>query len=317
MTDHKYASFAEANLNIVQKNGSEWMVRCLFHENEGSPAMQFNVDKGMFVCFSCGAGGGMKKLSAKLGIVHREPEHDVNDLIGRLNQLRKQSDREPHLTVLPEDHLTRYQFPTDYWTGRGFTEETIHAFQLGFDPMEEAAIIPVRNLHGGLIGTIRRFLDIGPDDLKYKYPFGFKRAHHLFGSWLVEHEPDDIAVLVEGTPDAMAVWQAGYMGLACYGDTISLEQIRILRRLGIREVIACPDNDTAGRKFLQRMQGMKTHLRDDKRVDEYVKELDLSREFQFRVVDWSVLGRRVKDPGALAAHPADLRKLLARSKRLL
>lgn len=329
----RYEDFAEKNLNVVLRNGSEWMVRCCFHENEGSPSMQFNVEKGMFVCFSCGAGGGMKTLSKHLGIRHQDPAVDVNDLIGKLNRLKKQAKEDDAiLTVLPEDHLHRYNFPTDYWgecpkscryrrrhgvrqcrNHRGFTEDTISAFDLGYDPLDNAAIIPLRNINGGLIGIIRRYLDEDVE-FRYKYPMGFKRSTALFGSWLVEQDTDDVAVLVEGSVDAMAVWQAGYMGLAQYGSSISRQQVRTMIRLGIRHVVLMQDNDKAGNKARRQALGYRQHLRDGKMIEEYDPTVDLSRHFSISRVHWE---RKHSDPGALATKPTQIRNLVDNSVNLI
>lgn len=328
----KYETFADNNLNVVLRSGSEWMVRCVFHDNEGSPSMQFNVDKGFYVCFSCGAGGGMKTLTRHLGLKHEDPAIDVNELIGKLNRLKNQSDQPPVLTTLPEEHLTRYKFPTDYWgecpkhcryrrrygvrqckNHRGFTEETIAAFDLGYDPLDDAAIIPIRHVNGSLIGVIRRYL--GSDvEFRYKYPAGFKRSQALFASWLVEKDTDDTAVLVEGSIDAIAVWQAGYMGLAQYGSSLSPQQVRVLLRLGIRHIVLMQDNDKAGNKARRNALGYRQHLRGEKMIEEYDASIDLSRHFSISRVYWD---KKHSDPGALASKPDQIRSLVDGSVNLI
>lgn len=309
----KYEQFAEQNLQVVVRNGSEWMVRCVFHDNEGSPAMQFNVEKGLFICFSCDAKGGMKTLSKKLGLRYQDPGIGVNELRGKLNRLRDQSGKDPHLTIRPESDLTRFDFPTGYWgqcpskrrptgcTGRvgcplhrWLTDETVEAFDLGYDPLNDAAMIPVRIRSGGLVGFITRYLD--PDwPVKYKYPRYFKRQSEMFGSWLIEEEPDDdVAVVTEGSIDSMKVWQAGSMGLCSYGSSISAAQIRLMLRLGIREVCLFTDNDKAGRKMRRRAIGWKKHNNGGWEYDE---TLDLRKHFVVKKVLWTpdIAGN---DPGS-------------------
>jgi DNA primase len=323
-----YEQWAETHLNVIVRTGDEWMVRCVFHENEGSPSMQFNIDKGLFVCFSCKEGGGMKKLTRHLGLQYQDPGADINDLIGRLNKLKSQNNGEMQLTVLDEDYLSRYRFPTRYWgfceddpnppdlcRGRAgckfhrwLTEETIEAFDLGYDPLENAAIIPLRNVNGGLIGVIRRFLDEDVD-IRYKYPKHFKRSKALFGAWLAEHEESDTAVLTEGSLDAISVWQAGYMGLAQYGSTINPEQIRVLLRLGVHRVVLFYDNDGPGRDALSWAKGWKKH----KDKWEYDARVDLTRHFIVESVSYR--GVRGSDPGSLTS--SQIRSLIDNASPVL
>ena len=238
MTD--YAKIAEANLDVVLRSGDEWMCKCPYHEDR-SPSLQFNVAKGLWVCFSCQRKGNAKTL---FGEGFREPEPDIEAVIAQLNMIEAATKVKPR-PVLSESVLKRYSFPTDYWHDRGFSDTIIKAFQLGYDPIEDDAIIPVRYPDGGLIGVIRRKLasDWGP---KYMYPKNFPRKTTMFGAWLVAKAQTDHVVVVEGSVDAMAVWAAGIPAVAQYGSSISREQVVMLRRLGINRVTLFYDNDKAG-----------------------------------------------------------------------
>lgn len=234
-----YTKMVEANLEVVIRSGDEFMCRCPHHEDR-SPSLQFNVRKGLWVCFSCQRKGSAKTL---FGDGFREPEPDIEAVIAQLDLIEAASTR--HTKVLSESVLKRYSFPTDYWVDRGFSNTIIKAFQLGYDPLENDAIIPVRNTNGELIGVIRRKLENewGP---KYMYPKGFPRKVSLFGSWLVAKTTTDHCVITEGSADAMAVWGAGIPAVGQYGSSISREQVGVLRRLGITRVTLFYDNDEAG-----------------------------------------------------------------------
>jgi DNA primase len=328
-----YEDFASKHLNVVLKSGNEYMVRCVFHENNGSPSMQFNVEKGLYICFSCGARGGMKTLTKFLGIRYVEdPNLAVNQLIGKLNQLKSQKDgSDLQLTVLPEDALERWQFPTPYWGScfeddrppagckrkpgckhhRWLNYETQQAFDLGYNPLENEAIIPVRNSKGGLLGVIRRSLEKDPD-VRYRYPKGLKKSHIFFGDWFVEYDTSDTAVIVEGSIDAMCVWQTKHMGLGQLGSSISREQIRLLLRMGIREVILGYDNDEAGRKAFKKALGFSSHLRGGKMVTDYDEAYDLRKHFFVRRFEWEPSDH---DPGSCSTD--DLHTLIENSRKVM
>jgi hypothetical protein len=155
--------------------------------------------------------------------------------------------------VVEESVLARYRNPTTYWTGhkngeRGFDPAWAEVFELGYDVFEDAYSIPIRNETGHLCGVNLRYND---GYAKYKLPAGFERKRHLFGSWLAGRyrvDRPDTAVLTEGATDAIACWHVGYQGFAVYGSSVSDEQVRLLHRMGIRNVIMAFDDDEAGRE---------------------------------------------------------------------
>ncbi len=238
-----YSALVEKNFDVVLRSGDEWMVRCP-HHSDSTASLQVNVQKGLWICFSCHRTGNAKTL---LGSDWREPDVDIDTVMAQLKLLEAADNGPTRPVALPESTLKRYRFPTDYWRDRGFTDTTIKAFELGYDPIENDAIIPVRNVDNDLLGVIRRRLakDAMP---KYLYYKGFPRKHSLFGSWLVAQKTTDHVVITEGSLDAVAVWQSGHPAVAVFGSAISREQVILLRRLGIQRVTLFFDDDRAGRE---------------------------------------------------------------------
>jgi DNA primase len=244
-------------LDIRVVNGKEAMAMCPFHDNKHTPSMQVNLETGLWVCFVCenektgrNLGGTYKMLTRMLGKRYTEPEYSVKTL-RRMVMAIEEIDLEPKQARRPisENTLKRYlAVHTTYWQTRGFTAETVIEWQLGYDPMTDAAIIPVRNWKGELLGVIQRYLS-GP--IKYMYPGGFPRRYDMFGSWKVK---GGRVALVEGSLDAIACWQAGVPALAQYGSSITPEQCRLLLRLGVTEAVLMFDNDKAGKKATKKAQ---------------------------------------------------------------
>lgn len=302
MSGQPFLDFANKHLNVVQMSGDEAMVRCVVHD-DSKASMQFNVRKGMWVCFACHAGGGIKRLCRELGITeYSEPEPDLDDIYAKLKELSMEPQRGVP-KAKPESLLKRYDLPTDYWLNRGFKEETIKAFDLGLDMWDDAVTIPLRDDAGRLLGVIKRYLEEDVD-LRYKYPKGFKRSMNLFASWLVEAHASDHVVLVEGSVDAMKVWQAGIPALAIYGSSISPAQVRLLRRLGVGQVTLFFDNDKAGREAADCCLGIKHHTKKGKKsgervhYTEYDPRTDLRRGFLVSRVAYPA--SYPGDPGAMS-----------------
>lgn len=292
-----YEEFAERHLNVQSKSGREWMCICVFHEDRNA-SMQFNIDKGMFVCFSCGVGGGIKKLEQRLGVSHQHIGVGVDTIYRKLNELRKQANREEGPRIYPESHLQTFSMPHPYWNNRGLTDVTIEAFDLGYDIGRDAVTIPVRTMNGELLGVVRRYLD--PDaDVRYRYPKRFHKREHLFASWMVAADQSiDTVALTEGAIDTITLWQWGVPAMAIYGSDVSELQLRALRRLGITKVQLFFDNDKPGQNIVRQCLGW--HRTGNGVKWERRRDQDMRRYFGVSVVDWKGV------PKALAKDINDL-----------
>ena len=243
----RFEQIADRYLTVVLKGPQEWMCACPFCH--GGDCLQFNVNKGLFVCFTCGEGGSAKRLVNRLGGTYTDHGISVEVLRATLDGLKlRMKERGQKQEILPESTLLRYGgIPHEYWTeDRGFNLKTIKKWGLGYDPILDRCTIAYRNVAGGLLGVIQRRLD---DQFpRYLYPKGFDRSGSLFGSWEVATRGVHKVALVEGSTDAICLDQADRFGVGQFGSSISQRQIRLLRRLGVRELILFYDCDIAGRK---------------------------------------------------------------------
>lgn len=306
-----YASFVDRYLNPASISGDEVMCVCLFHDDHNA-SMQFNVVNGLFTCFSCQVGGSYRKIEKKLGISHSDVGVGLDVIYRKLNELKKGAGLAEGPRLVAEEELGKYTMPTDYWASRGFTKSTIDAFDLGYDIIADAVTIPIRTVNGNLLGVTRRFLEQDAD-VRYKYPRRFKRAEHLFASWLVANDPSVTSVaLTEGQIDAMTLWQYGVPAMAVYGSAISPEQIRLMKHLGLSRVTLFFDNDKAGNDLSRRCRGW---VQTDSGVWRKRPDLDLRRHFDVKMVDWrGISKRRAKDANDLDMLKA--RNMLANAPRL-
>ena len=297
----KYEEFAKAHLPIITVVGEEMDCRCVFHE-DSNPSMRFNAPSGLFYCHACHAKGNINTLTRHLGLGTIDTSgyklQEVHDI------LRRMEASTGSVRYLPESSLARFQVPTRYWEeDRQLSLRVIEQFGLGADPMGEYVTIPMRTANGDLLGVIKRFLD--PDaTLRYKYPKGMKKSHHLFGAWQVAKVRNaKTVVLTEGSIDAMKVWQAGWPGLAILGSEVSEEQIKVLQALDVRRVILFFDNDRAGRECTSHTLGYR-----EMRVRGGVKKTyhgarDLRRFFSVERATYKRAGP--KDPGAMTSAEID------------
>jgi hypothetical protein len=186
---------------------------------------------------------------------------------------------------------------------RGISMETVKAWEIGFDRPNQRAIYPVRDHDQHLVGVVGGLVRMPRQyEVKYKnywhrlcrrceFPLdhrngqytcascgtavslenaldGFRKAKHLFGAqWFhpgLRGPKASVAVVVEGTVDALAVWQAvrGWedpLGcpvspLALLGSDSSKTQANQIAELTAdRRIVVFLDNDDAGIKGNDRL----------------------------------------------------------------
>lgn len=186
---------------------------CPFH-NENTPSLSVNIDKGLFYCFGCHAGGTVIDFIARRE--NRRPEEVFKELAGQLQRRPPQPEREAsgrlvdtylYRTATGEDsyRVLRYEpktFRQQRWVGGAWA--------------------------WGMEGVAR---------VLYNLP-------ELLAAG------DKPVVIVEGEKDADALTKLGWVAttsvggagkwLAGYGDTLKG-----------RNVVVCGDNDEPGRKHVQ------------------------------------------------------------------
>lgn len=130
---------------------------------------------------------------------------------------------------------------------RGIDVSTVDKWGIGYDRLRARITFPIRRPDGKLIGLIGR--TVKKENPKYLFYWTFRKNAALFGAqFLKPADAEKDLVLVEGPFDAMAVYQAGYRSVACFGAKLSFNQSRIIRRYARNRVIVFFDGDKAGRQ---------------------------------------------------------------------
>jgi len=144
-----------------------------------------------------------------------------------------------------------------YLASRGFTQETIAHFGVGYHAgrgiMAGRVVIPIHNEQGELVAYAGRWPgdDGWPEgEEKYKLPPGFHKSLVVFNLHRARQITADRGlIVVEGFFDVMRLWQAGVRNaVALMGISMSEEQERlIVEAVGPRGQVALMfDEDPAG-----------------------------------------------------------------------
>lgn len=234
----RYESAIRSYFKVSSVSGDEFLCHCPFHEDTSEGHLYANGRRGLYICFSCGAKGSLDNLSIGRVVVGSD---DVREKIDRFRNRAKMYD----VKTYPESWLSQFDVPHPYWVEeRELPEGAVDLFRLGYDPFSNRCTIPLRDMHGRILGVTYRRLDDGKP--KYLEPKTYKKGKHLYGAWLLEDERK--VALVEGQVDAIRGWSFGVPTLSPMGARITKDQIKVLQHKHVRTVVLMFDNDSAGTK---------------------------------------------------------------------
>lgn len=226
---------------------TEFNIKCPLHE-DNTASCAINTDKGVWICFAgCGEGSIKNLLVQHLGVsrlkidsmVLKQKNNSIFDI-----DINIFDDVIFGVGEAPEYTLQGNPKRTPNWAlERGFTFKTLGDW--GCRLAEESGLeIPVRDINNRIVGSITRRPIAEP---KYMYSKGLPKKTILFGAERIK-EPVPFVCVVEGSLDAMWLYQHGYNAVALLGSTISDGQAEILRKLRTSELVICTDDDEAGKK---------------------------------------------------------------------
>jgi DNA primase len=239
--------------------------RCPIHRGQGTGAFHVNLERGLFHCFACGAGGNVLDLVAAMeGCSIREAalrlqgSHAARLAPGtacgatRRKLVTKKRECNPPLGFsLDVDHRHPYlaqrgidaaaadYFGVGYFSGRGL--------------MRGRIAIPIHDDRGRLVAYCGRA--VGGADPRYRFPAGFQKSQVLFNYHRVHGAAADQVIVVEGFFDCMRVHQAGFPGVvALMGARLSGTQKELLTGR-FSKIVLLLDGDATGRAATSRIAG--------------------------------------------------------------
>lgn len=236
-------------------HGDEYRAKCPLH-NDNNPSFSMNAVTGLWICHSgCGKGDIIRLVEMVLDCGPQEA-HDwvrsngtgtsVEQLSQTLARELGQLSQQESILAPPVAWFERYcQLSSNamplWFLNRGFSWKTITQWNIRYDPIDDAVILPVyweEKLVGTVTRNTRQYLP------KYQNSDGLPKSKILFGE--ITSASKEI-IICEGVLDALWLWQLGYNAVSILGSSLSSSQVDILRRYRFGEIILCLDNDEAGK----------------------------------------------------------------------
>ena len=306
----------------LKRRGANFIGLCPFHD-EKTPSFTVPPSKNIYKCFGCGKGGGAvqflmehDQLSFPEAIRHLAKKYNIT-----LEEDNREDDKEwAEQKNLDDSYYILNKFAGEYFQNklfntndgvaialsyfkeRGFLEQTLKQFELGFAPDEfkgltdkaiqtqfneqflkdlglmsekgydffrNRVMFPIHNVSGKIIAFAGRTLSTSKSQPKYinspETPIYNKRKT-LYGIHLAKSEirNKDNCYIVEGYTDVISLVQNGVTNVvASSGTALTEEQVRLVKRF-TENVTFLYDGDQAGIKAA--LRGLDIVLSNDMNV---------------------------------------------------
>jgi len=143
------------------------------------------------------------------------------------------------------------EIPSPYYYNRRFFDAKIlDDYDVGDcwvkgNRMRGRTVFPVYDKDYLCVGAVGRKISDTWDTMKWKNSKGFKASNTFYGLW--NYNNTGRAILVEGQGDLIKLRQAGYSdSLGMFKKCTSINQLRILKSMGVTDLLVVTDNDKAG-----------------------------------------------------------------------
>ena len=244
----------------LRPKGSLYEGRCPIHgSDEGTPLVIYPQTNSYF-CFACESGGDIiqfvsdyEDVSRTVAIKKLAQECNINlDSDENWTKAVKVEEDCKRVIERSEKQVGKVK---DYLHKRGFSDETISAFNLGFD--SDCLVIPIRNEYGQPVAIAKRQFDRSPKYINTRNNVMYDKSALLYNlDKVVKQKNKDELYMVEGYMDAISGYQLGLPTVAYCGNEVHRDQLRTMQRTlrKIPTIIYCPDNDVEGIKRVPRVR---------------------------------------------------------------
>lgn len=233
----------------------------------------------------------LRQAIAFCGIDIDEPIEDneqygVREQLQYLSSLNEEEEEITPLVEYPMNYLSKYIFDLNgisSWIEEGISVETLRKYDIKYDQVDNAIIIPYYSFNNKLVGVRGRFLS---EDARAKYMpmrHSGKYLVHPTGRILYglnvnkkSIQEKRIAIIFEGEKSVMKMdtyFGKDSVAVATSGRTFTKKQLDLLLQLGVKEIVIAFDRD----------------YESINAADEELKALTRSLRFAYNLVNISII----------------------------
>lgn len=233
-----------AGIEVVSDTATHFLTYCPFHGNTDSPAFAVDKSLGAFTCFnpSCLVSGNdlSELLRLKSGLNPFQALRVINKYkneskVPFSERVREAMTKPEEFPTFSQDALDRmYEdfkksaVAQDYMRGRGFTDETLDYFRIGYSPKQNMVTVPMHDVRGNPVGIIGR--SPSKEDKRFKNSRRLPKSQTAWNIHRAKREGEAV-IVCEASFDAMRIHQAGYPNVvALLGGHASADILEQLNR---------------------------------------------------------------------------------------
>lgn len=256
-------------VDVEGETGNDFLCFCPFHGNRHSPSFSVSRRKGTWICFNhaCGLTGTL------LDLVVRIPTKDGktrNQFEARRLIIKKGSESQgslkdeleeifkPVVDFLEFPQVTLDRMSESFWRNdkakkymterRGFLEETLRYFDIGYSAKKDIIAVPMHTDKGVPVGVIGR--PASHENKFFKNSKGLPTSKTLWNLHRAKRTGGTV-IVTEASFDAMRVHQAGYPNVvSCLGGNFSKYHFEQLNRM-FDSIVIMTDFDNKQEYFYQ------------------------------------------------------------------
>jgi DNA primase len=272
LKDHVYDVINYLGLKLT-RNGSLLMGCCPIHGGDNPTAFHIQTDgpyRGKIHCYTgeCNKDGTdllsliMRVRGVSFPIALQIATEIIGDRISCISTVPSSFIRKPNeIDPSPAEPLVGtfsrasvrnlLEIPSRYYlTERNFDAKTLEEYDVGDcwvvgNRMRGRTVFPVYDFDHKCVGAVGRKISSTWKTIKWKNSKGFKASRTFYGLW--NYNRTGRAIVVEGQGDLLRLRQAGYSdSLGMFKKELSEDQIRILRDMGVVDLLVITDSDAAG-----------------------------------------------------------------------
>jgi putative DNA primase/helicase len=227
----------------LKKNGTEYIAKCPFHKDD-TPSFSVNEEKGLYVCFGCGAkGDAYSFIQATEGL----------DFVGAKKRLAELAGLDPdEATKRPEPQKTNGKVVTMDPAAAGLSDKPKITAYYGYTDERERLLYEIVRkewMEGG--EKKKSFLQRFRDPEKPSEYIWKKHARQVLYR-LHKVAPADTVWLVEGEKDVHTLEKLGLVATTPSGGSNGKWLSGYSQSLAGKKVYIIPDNDDPGVKHAQK-----------------------------------------------------------------
>lgn len=229
-------------VEITSETGTHFLCLCPFHGNFNSAAMAVDKEKGLWTCFnpSCGQRGKLEDLPTRLKgqnifqakrIILKYANAANRPVTERIAEIYSEKQEFPDFSLDKIDSMHNAFWGSkahDYMKDRGFEDETLEHFKVGYSPKKNLVCVPMYEKADRAVGVIGRSLP--PEQKRFRNSDNLPKKELPWNLQNAKLQGDTV-IIVEASFDGMRIHQAGYPNvIALLGGHLSPWHIDLINK---------------------------------------------------------------------------------------